>query len=126
MVCCVWANVSVTELQRHLGSRMAFLNNGVLLDCKDIAHPYPLYPVWSARKCSLIPLRLPIQRKTSVSPIRIIFMNPPGIPSNMVIDLLIPDIIKDITEECEDRDAQVQKVQVFIGVRGFLPRFPES
>lgn len=60
----------------------------------------------------MLPLGLAIQRRRSVSSIRTIYLTSPGISTNLVLNSLIPDIIKGSADGFKCHDDKGQKVQV--------------
>lgn len=74
----------------------------------------------------MLPLRLPIQGRRSVSSVRTISLIPPAIFAITVLDYFITDITKGRPKGFEYHNRKGHKVQVFIEVLGFLGYYPAS
>ena len=119
----------------HPGSkRMDACSEGNLSDGrKYIVYRFLLYAddfqPFTSRKgsfggCYMLPLGIQPSKRASFHAVRVLGFVPPGVSTNVVIERVVPDIVKGSTDGFPAKDANGEDVVIFLDPVGFIGDYP--
>lgn len=138
-------NVSTAEVTRVIRtlaassskgpSRFPMVSSMGMLDNGEEYFIYRFFIFWdgftvhrgaegSADGMYLLPMNIPLHRRSTPNAIRVLAFAPPGVKSDSILPLLVADIVEGATNGFVDFDANGQRRRIFLDLLGFIGDTP--
>ena len=72
----------------------------------------------------MLPLNLPLRNRSGAGSVRVLSLTPPGVSSNNVFRVLIPDILRCTTEGIRMKDFFGNEITAFVDIVGYIGDYP--
>ena len=107
-----------------LHNGLPFVVYRILLYCDDFQQSSQMSKAASDGVCYFLPLYLPVEKRCSLSSVRIISLTPTNTSTNDVLRYIIPDMVQATVHGLEGRTPSGTRRRIFLDVLGFVGDYP--